>query len=504
MRLSERLEAVTESKTVQFTSLLARRAAKGASIINMAVGEPEHETPLSVVAATKQALDEGKTRYSPVQGIKALKSRLSEQIENFDEENIIVCNGSKQALYAIFQTLCNPLDEVIIPRPYWVSFSEQVKLASAVPVFVDTVAHQLDCRAVSEAVTDRTRAIIINSPNNPTGSYLSREDLVRILEASNGLIVLDEAYVHFAPESQVSLLQDYEKLILLQTFSKAMGAAALRFGYSLASPALTSQLNKVHLPYSINAFTLVAVEVLIDVGTADLDAFRHALLIADRVLIPVTPSQADIWSTQRFVQFLYKVTEGDAPESLAFINRADVNRTIPASDEAAAALTSLPGIRLISQRVSDRPIFRDSFSEGLAVFELEPRSRAAVEFKALASAVFGEKRSFGRRRPRRGRARAVAAAMQRRALAELYGNDGGADLGALPDSPDTDEQASNDASQRWAGEQEEGVRAKKHTGGKKHSKDHKAKRKGSGKKAKKGKEGKKAKKAKKHKKGKHG
>lgn len=247
-----------------------------------------------------------------------------------------------------------------------------------------------------------------------------------------------------------------------------------------------------------------AAEVLIDVGTADLDAFRHALLIADRVLIPVTPSQADIWSTQRFVQFLYKVTEGDAPESLAFINRADVNRTIPASDEAAAALTSLPGIRLISQRVSDRPIFRDSFSEGLAVFELEPRSRAAVEFKALASAVFGEKRSFGRRRPRRGRARAVAAAMQRQALAELYGNDGGADRGALPDSPETDEQASNDASQRWAGEQEEGVKAKKHEGGKKHSKDHKAKRKGAGKKGKKGKEGKKAKKAKKNKKGKRG
>ena len=92
MRLSDRIEAVTESKTVQFTSLLARRAAKGLPVINMAVGEPEHETPLSVVAATKQALDEGKTRYSPDQGIKALKSRLSEHIEIFDEKKIIDFN----------------------------------------------------------------------------------------------------------------------------------------------------------------------------------------------------------------------------------------------------------------------------------------------------------------------------------------------------------------------------------------------------------------------------
>jgi chromosome partitioning protein len=246
-----------------------------------------------------------------------------------------------------------------------------------------------------------------------------------------------------------------------------------------------------------------AVEVLVDVGTADLDAFRRALVIADRVLIPVTPSQADIWSTQRFVQFLYKVTEGDAPESIAFINRADVNRAIPASDEAAAALTSLPGIRLISQRVSDRPVFRDSFSEGLAVFELEPRSKAAAEFVALATALFGEKRSFGRRRPRTGRARAAAIAMQREVLADLYGNGGHADRDSPADRADMDGQTSDAAGQHWADETERGAKGKKkHKGGKKRLKEHKTKHKGSGKKGKKDKEGKKGKKAKKNKKGK--
>lgn len=132
----------------------------------------------------------------------------------------------------------------------------------------------------------------------------------------------------------------------------------------------------------------LADETLIDVGTADLDAFRQALTVADRVLMPVTPSQADIWSTQRFIQFLSRATNGYPPEVVAFINRADIDRSIPASDEAAAALASLPGVRLIPQRLGSRTLFRDSFSEGLAVFELAPKSAASRELHALADVLF--------------------------------------------------------------------------------------------------------------------
>ena len=131
-----------------------------------------------------------------------------------------------------------------------------------------------------------------------------------------------------------------------------------------------------------------AEEIIIDVGTADLGSFKQAIMIADRVLIPVTPSQADIWSTQRFVRFLYQNTHGNPPESITFLNRVDTNRAIRAPAEAAAALTALPGVRLMPQRLSDRAAFRDSFSEGLAVFELEPRSIAGRELKALAETLF--------------------------------------------------------------------------------------------------------------------
>jgi chromosome partitioning protein len=129
-------------------------------------------------------------------------------------------------------------------------------------------------------------------------------------------------------------------------------------------------------------------EVLIDVGTADMESLKTALSLADRVLIPVPPSQADIWSTQRFLRFLSESVIDRQPELLAFINRADTHHAIRESDEAAAALVSLAGVKFIKQRLCQRTVFRRSFSEGLAVFELEPRGKGAREFYSLTSSLY--------------------------------------------------------------------------------------------------------------------
>ncbi len=129
-------------------------------------------------------------------------------------------------------------------------------------------------------------------------------------------------------------------------------------------------------------------EVLIDVGTADIESLKTALGLADRVVIPVPPSQADIWSTQRFLRFVDESVEGKIPELLTFINRADTHHAIRESDEAAAALVSLAGVKYIKQRLCQRTVFRRSFSEGLAVFELDPRGKGAREFYALTSALY--------------------------------------------------------------------------------------------------------------------
>jgi chromosome partitioning protein len=131
-------------------------------------------------------------------------------------------------------------------------------------------------------------------------------------------------------------------------------------------------------------------EVLIDVGTSDIESMKLALALAERVIIPVPPSQADIWSTQRFLKFLDDAVDGERPELISFINRADTHHAIRESDEAAAALVSLPGIRYIKHRLCQRTVFRRSFSEGLAVYELDPRGKGSKEFFALTAALYPE------------------------------------------------------------------------------------------------------------------
>lgn len=129
-------------------------------------------------------------------------------------------------------------------------------------------------------------------------------------------------------------------------------------------------------------------EVLVDVGSANIDGMKIALSLADRVLIPVPPSQADIWSTQRFLRVVQGVRPKGMPEMVVFINRADTHHAVRESDEAADALLTIPEVRVLDCRLGQRTGFRRSFSEGLAVYELEPRGKAALEMLALVNVLY--------------------------------------------------------------------------------------------------------------------
>jgi chromosome partitioning protein len=140
---------------------------------------------------------------------------------------------------------------------------------------------------------------------------------------------------------------------------------------------------------SLNTKQLRSVdEVLIDAGAADMDSLSRALALCDRVVVPVQPSQADIWSAQRFIRLVGSIEREQPAEILGFINRGDTHHAVRETDEAAAALVALPGIRFIKPRLSQRTVFRRSFSEGLAVFELEPKGKAAREFLGLAAVLY--------------------------------------------------------------------------------------------------------------------
>ena len=129
-------------------------------------------------------------------------------------------------------------------------------------------------------------------------------------------------------------------------------------------------------------------EVLVDVGSANIDGMKVALSLAQRVLIPVPPSQADIWSTQRFLRIVQEIRGDDLPQLITSINRADTHHAVRESDEAAAALATIPEIQVLNARLAQRTAFRRSFSEGLAVFELEPRGKAAAEMLTMVNLLY--------------------------------------------------------------------------------------------------------------------
>ncbi|MCW8919055.1 MAG: AAA family ATPase [Gammaproteobacteria bacterium] len=138
-------------------------------------------------------------------------------------------------------------------------------------------------------------------------------------------------------------------------------------------------------------------EVIVDVGTADMAAMKSALSVADRIVIPVPPSQADIWSTQRFLTLISRVVSEKSPEVCVFVNRADTHHSVRESDEAEEALADLQGVTLIKNRLHQRTAYRRSFSEGVGVFEAEPSSKASLEFRVFAGILYPETRDKGGR-----------------------------------------------------------------------------------------------------------
>ena len=285
MKLSDRINSVEESQTVQFTRLLQQLRRQGREVIDLAVGEPHLSTPAEVIEATKQALDEGMTRYGTVSGLQELKSGLARQFEGYDDGNIIISNGSKQCLFSIFQVICNPCDEVIIPRPYWVSFPQQVIIAGGKPVFVDTRNHQLDCEAIERAISPKTRALLINSPNNPTGAVYPAKELEKIARLAlehNLYIISDEAYGSFVydgikPESLFDFKMIRDRLVVIRSFSKAYNMTGFRIGYMAAASEIITAAGRLqsHLTGNVCTFAQHGALAALDMDESTLAGWRH-------------------------------------------------------------------------------------------------------------------------------------------------------------------------------------------------------------------------------------
>jgi histidinol-phosphate aminotransferase len=180
-------------------------------------------------------------------------------------DGTLLGNGSNDLLQLIFMSVLERNQTLVISQPTFTLYRILARgLGADVVEVMMTPEFTFDVDGIIAAARrTEARLVVMCSPNNPTGTLMSEPDVVRIVEETESLVILDEAYVHFAPGSLRHLLMRYDRLIILQTFSKAMGAAGLRFGYALAPVDLARQLNKIKLPYSVNIFTLVAAEVLL-------------------------------------------------------------------------------------------------------------------------------------------------------------------------------------------------------------------------------------------------
>ena len=263
MNLSQRIRNIEESRTTAFTGLIRQLLQQGRQVINLAIGEPDDAPVSEIIRATKAALDAGHTRYGPVPGEPELRTAVATQYADFNQENILISNGSKQALFLVFQAICNPQDEVIISRPYWVTFPEQVRLADAQPVFVDTHDHQLDVEQIERAISPRTRAILINSPNNPTGAVYSSkalEQVARLTGKHNLYLVSDEAYHAFVydglrPASLHEFKDARDRVIITGSFSKTYSMTGFRIGYAAARAELIQAMTTLQSHVSGNVCT---------------------------------------------------------------------------------------------------------------------------------------------------------------------------------------------------------------------------------------------------------
>ena len=256
--LSNRAANITPSATHAMNARLMQRRAEGADIIAFNVGEPDFATPKPIVDACIRALQEGKTKYTPVNGITPLKEAICEKLLqdnglSYSPDQICISTGGKQALSNAVFALCNEGDEVLIPIPCYVSYVEIVKLAGGVPVLIPTNEDfSLNAENFRRALTAKARLILLNSPNNPTGAVYSAEELAeigRLAEENDLYIISDEVYekliygdaAHISPAAVSP--QAYERTVLVNGFSKTFAMTGWRLGYTASRVEISRACN---------------------------------------------------------------------------------------------------------------------------------------------------------------------------------------------------------------------------------------------------------------------
>ena len=265
-QLSDRLSRLSPSATLAMSQKSSELQAQGIDVVNMSVGEPDFPTPAHIKAAAVKAIDENWTRYSPVPGYPDLKQAISKKLKtenglDYAPSQIMVSNGAKQSVCNTIMAIVNAGDEVIIPAPYWVSYPQMVLLAEGTPVFVEAKIEQdfkITPEQLEAAITPKTRAIILCSPCNPTGSVCSKEELEGLkdvlLKHERVIVIADEIYEHINYVGRHASIGEFQELkdrvVIINGVSKAYAMTGWRIGFIAAPEWIVKGCNKLQGQYT--------------------------------------------------------------------------------------------------------------------------------------------------------------------------------------------------------------------------------------------------------------
>ena len=270
--ISSRISQLTPSLTLAITAQAKAMAAQGEEIYALAGGEPEVDTPGHIKEAAIQALNDGRTKYTPAGGIPELRKALSKKFQDdnslsYDAKQICVTSGAKMACFNAILSVVEEGDEVIIPSPYWVSYPEMVRMAGGVPVIVETTEStgwKMTAEQFEDAMTPATKMVIINTPGNPTGAIYTKEELLALGEVALSediMILSDEIYEKLTygdaeHVSIASLSEDlYNLTITVNGFSKCYSMTGWRLGYTAAAEPVAAAINNIQSHSVSNATT---------------------------------------------------------------------------------------------------------------------------------------------------------------------------------------------------------------------------------------------------------
>lgn len=282
LELSKKAAAVKPSSTLAITAKAKELKAQGKDVVGFGAGEPDFNTPKNICDAAIAAINDGFTKYTPASGTNELKEAISKKFKNFNNldygtDQIVISNGGKHSLTNIFTALINPGDEVIIPAPFWLSYPEIVKLAGGEPVIVTTKKEQgfkLTAADLEKAITDKTKAVVINTPNNPTGMLYTEEELraiAKVVVEKDIYVVADEMYENlvYGEQKHISIASFgkdiYDRTITCSGLAKSYAMTGWRIGYTGSSKEIAKMMGSVQSHQTSNPNSIAqkaAVEAL--------------------------------------------------------------------------------------------------------------------------------------------------------------------------------------------------------------------------------------------------